>query len=70
MASELEEAQAYEVKLRPHIIDALDQLTAGKTSLALSIPNRRSTKSMPRPTSFREPARNGLVERTALTSRV
>jgi hypothetical protein len=39
MASELEEAEAYEVKLRPHIIDALDQLTAGKTSLALSIPN-------------------------------
>jgi hypothetical protein len=39
MVSELEEAEAYEVKLRQRIIDARDQLAAGNTSLALSILN-------------------------------
>jgi hypothetical protein len=39
MVSELEEAEAYEVKLRQRIIDARDQLAAGKTSVALSILN-------------------------------
>jgi hypothetical protein len=39
MVCELEEAEAYEVKLRQRIIDARDQLAAGNTSLALSILN-------------------------------
>jgi hypothetical protein len=39
MVSELEEAEAYEVKLRQRIIDARDQLAAGNTSIALSILN-------------------------------
>ncbi len=39
MVSELEEAEAYEVKLRQCIIDARDQLAAGHTSSALSILN-------------------------------
>ena len=39
MVSELEEAEAYEVKLRQCIIDARDQLAAGNTSIALSILN-------------------------------
>jgi hypothetical protein len=39
MVSELEEAEAYEVKLRQRIIDARDQLAAGHTSIALSILN-------------------------------
>lgn len=39
MVSELEEAEAYEVKLRQRIIDARDQLAAGNTSVALSILN-------------------------------
>jgi hypothetical protein len=39
MVSELEEAEAYEVKLRQRIIDARDQLAAGNTSAALSILN-------------------------------
>jgi hypothetical protein len=39
IVSELEEAEAYGVKLRQRIIDARDQLAAGKTSLALSILN-------------------------------
>jgi hypothetical protein len=39
MVRELEEAEAYEVKLRQSIIDARDQLAAGNTSVALSILN-------------------------------
>jgi hypothetical protein len=39
MVSELEQAEAYEVKLRQCIIDARDQLAAGYTSIALSILN-------------------------------
>ncbi len=39
MVSELEQAEAYEVKLRQCIIDARDQLAAGNTSIALSILN-------------------------------
>jgi hypothetical protein len=39
MVSELEEAEAYEVRLRQQIIDARDQLAAGNTSVALSILN-------------------------------
>ncbi len=39
MVRELEEAEAYEVKLRQSIIDARDQLAAGNTSIALSILN-------------------------------
>jgi hypothetical protein len=39
MVNELEEAEAYEVKLRQCIIDARDQLAAGHTSVALSILN-------------------------------
>ena len=39
MVRELEEAEAYEVKLRQSIIDARDQLAAGNTNVALSILN-------------------------------
>ena len=39
MVSELEEAEAYEVKLRQCIIDARDQLAVGNTGVALSILN-------------------------------
>ena len=39
MVRELEEAEAYEVKLRQCIIEARDQLAAGHTSVALSILN-------------------------------
>jgi hypothetical protein len=39
MASELEQAEAYEAKLRQCIIDARDQLAAGNASIALSILN-------------------------------
>ena len=39
MVSELEEAEAYEVKLRQCIIEARDQLAAGHTGVALSILN-------------------------------
>ena len=39
MVRELEEAEAYEVKLRQSIIDARDQLAAGNTGRALSILN-------------------------------
>ena len=39
MVSELEQAEAYEVKLRQCIIDARDQLAAGNISVALSILN-------------------------------
>lgn len=39
MVGELEQAEAYEVKLRQRIIDARDQLAAGHTSVALSILN-------------------------------
>jgi hypothetical protein len=36
---ELEQAEAFEQKLRQYIIDAKDQLAAGKTSVALSLLN-------------------------------
>ena len=39
LVSELEEAEAYQVKLRQCIIDARDHLAAGSTSIALSILN-------------------------------
>lgn len=39
MVRELEEAEAYEIKLRQSIIDARDQLAAGNTGGALSILN-------------------------------
>ena len=39
MVSELEQAEAYEVKLRQCIIEARDQLAAGHASIALSILN-------------------------------
>ena len=39
MVRELEEAEAYEVKLRHCIIGARDQLAAGNASVALSILN-------------------------------
>jgi hypothetical protein len=39
MVGELEEAEAYEVKLRQCIVDARDQLAAGNASVALSILN-------------------------------
>ena len=39
MVRELEEAEAYEVKLRQCIIGARDQLAAGNASVALSILN-------------------------------
>lgn len=39
MVSELEQAEAYEVKLRQCIIAARDQLAAGHTGVALSILN-------------------------------
>ena len=39
MVSELEQAEAYQIKLRQHIVDARDQLAAGHASVALSILN-------------------------------
>jgi hypothetical protein len=39
IVGELEEAEAYVVKLRQRIVEARDQLAAGNTSVALSILN-------------------------------
>ncbi len=39
LISELEQAEAFEQKLRQYIIDAKDQLAAGNTSVALSLLN-------------------------------
>jgi hypothetical protein len=39
LIAELEQAEAFEQKLRQYIIDAKDQLAAGKTSVALSLLN-------------------------------
>ncbi len=39
LIGELEQAEAYEQRLRQIILDARDQLAAGRTSMALSILN-------------------------------
>ena len=39
LVSELEQAEAYEQRLRQLILDARDQLAAGRTAVALSILN-------------------------------
>jgi len=39
LIDELDKAEAYEQRLRQFIIDAKDQLAAGKTSVALSLLN-------------------------------
>ena len=39
LIAELEQAEAFEQKLRQYIIDAKDQLAAGNTSVALSLLN-------------------------------
>jgi hypothetical protein len=39
LIAEVEQAEAFEQKLRQYIIDAKDQLAAGNTSVALSLLN-------------------------------